>query len=150
MMNAEKSLITWLPGSSSHRTAMGCNVSQISAISCISEGFNQLVPRSRRASFTVKRKIFFGRSLGRFPSSEIHLSAFLAGLVLSNLTVWPISCTPLSAISLLNGIVPTRRRTSLFVTLSYHLILTTFLRQRCWKTSSSWILLVVLSHVLIA
>ena len=87
MMNAEKSLITWLPGSSSHRTAMGYNVSQISAISCISEDFNQLVPRSRRASFTVKRKIFFGHSLGRFPSSEIHLSAFLAGLVLSNLTV---------------------------------------------------------------
>ena len=64
-------------------------------------------------------------------------------------------CDPLTVLSdqpsnLFNGIIAARWKTFLFITLSCHLMLMMFLRQHCWKTSTCWLLLVVLSHVLLA
>ena len=50
----------------------------------------------------------------------------VAGLVLGSLIVWRINCTFQWAINLLHGIIPGRRRTSLFVTLSCYLIFMIF------------------------
>ena len=122
----------------------------IPTISCISECLEPVSSTFMKIFFYDWRPGFFGRSLGRLPPSRIHSSDFLAGLVLDNLTLWPINCTIQSAISFLNAVIPAWRRTSFFVTLFCHLIFMMFLRQRCWKTSSCWMLLVVLFHVSLA
>ena len=52
-----------------------------------------------------------------------HLGSIrVAGLVLGSLIVWRINCTFQWTINLLHEIIPGRRRTSLFVTLSCYLI----------------------------
>ena len=136
--NHYEKYVTWLPGSTSHRTAFGHNFSSICTISAFLSAWNQSVLLVQRSAF------------GHFLPSGFYLSAFHAGPILGNLTMWPINCTLRSAINLFNGIIAARWKTFLFITQSCHLMLMMFLRQHCWKTSTFWLLVVVLSHVLLA